>query len=137
MAVNDIREDDSRGRHTTTHRQLIRLSNGVMIIDTPGMRELGMWDVSTGLGEAFTDVESYFGKCRFSDCRHQSEPGCAIKAAIESGELSAERWNSYINLKREARFSDDKAGYLRQKQQWHKDLAKRSKQMKKNGGFKK
>jgi ribosome biogenesis GTPase len=137
MAVNDIREDDSRGRHTTTHRQLIRLSNGVMIIDTPGMRELGMWDVSTGLGEAFTDVECYFGKCRFSDCRHQSEPGCAIKAAIESGELSAERWNSYVNLKREARFTDDKAEYLRQKQQWHKDLAKWSKQMKKNGGFKK
>jgi ribosome biogenesis GTPase len=137
MAVSDIREDDSRGRHTTTHRQLIRLPNGVMIIDTPGMRELGMWDVSTGLGEAFTDVESYFGKCRFSDCRHQGEPDCAIKAAIESGELSAERWNSYINLKREARFSDDKAGYLRQKQQWHKDLAKWGKQLKKNGGFKK
>jgi|GEM_PF-4923850 len=65
-------------------RQLIRLSNGVMVIDTPGMCEIGMWDVSTGLGEAFTDVESYFSKCRFSDCRHQGEPDCAIKAAIYS-----------------------------------------------------
>lgn len=137
MAVNDIREDDSRGRHTTTHRQLIRLSNGVMIIDTPGMRELGMWDVSTGLGEAFSDVESYFGRCKFNDCRHQTEPGCAVRAAVKSGELPSERWESYLQLKREARFSDDKAEYLRQKQQWHKDLAKRSKQMKKNGGLKK
>jgi ribosome biogenesis GTPase len=137
MTVNEIREDDSKGRHTTTHRQLIMLNSGVMIIDTPGMRELGMWDVSKGLGEAFTDVESYFGKCRFSDCRHQSEPGCAVRAAIENGELSMERWDSYTNLKREAMFSDDKAGYLREKQQWHKDIAKWSKQIKKTGGFKK
>jgi ribosome biogenesis GTPase len=133
MAVNEIREDDSRGRHTTTHRQLIRLPNGVMIIDTPGMRELGMWDVSTGLGEAFSDVESYFGQCKFSDCRHQTEPGCAVRAAVECGELSNDRWESYLKLKREARFSDDKAGYLRQKQQLHKDISKWSKQMKKNG----
>lgn len=135
MMVNEIREDDSKGRHTTTHRQLIMLNSGVMIIDTPGMRELGMWDVSKGLGEAFTDVESYFDKCRFSDCRHQSEPGCAVRAAIESGELQAERWNSYISLKREAKFTDDKAGYLREKQQWHKDIAKLSKQLKKNGRY--
>ncbi len=134
MAVNEIREDDSKGRHTTTHRQLIMLDSGVMIIDTPGMRELGMWDVSQGLGEAFGDVEQYFGKCKFKDCRHQTEPGCAVKAAIENGELPPDRWNSYLNLKREAKFSDDKGAYLRQKQQWHKELAKWSKQKKKNGG---
>ncbi|KLU59522.1 putative ribosome biogenesis GTPase RsgA [Peptococcaceae bacterium CEB3] len=134
MAVNEIREDDSKGRHTTTHRQLIMLDSGVMIIDTPGMRELGMWDVSQGLGEAFGDVEQYFGKCKFKDCKHQTEPGCAVKAAIENGELPPERWNSYLNLKREAKFSDDKGAYLRQKQQWHKELAKWGKQMKKNGG---
>ena len=136
MIINEIREDDSKGRHTTSHRQLVMLDGGVMIIDTPGMRELGMWDVSKGLGEAFGDVENYFGKCRFSDCKHQSEPGCAVRAAIESGELQMERWDSYINLKREAKFTDDKAGYLREKQQWHKDIAKMSKQIKKNG-FKK
>ncbi len=137
MVVNDIREDDSRGRHTTTHRQLIMLPNGTMIIDTPGLRELGMWDVSIGLGEAFADVEQHFSKCKFSDCKHQSEPGCAVKAAIECGELSMDRWNSYINLKREAKFSDDKAGYLYQKQQWCKELAKWSKQKEKNGGIRK
>jgi len=135
MAVGDIREDDSKGRHTTTRRQLIMLPDGAMIIDTPGMRELGMWDVSIGLGEAFNDVESFFGKCKFSDCHHQTEPGCAIKAAIMKGELSKERWESYLRLKREAEFSDDKAGYLRQKQQWHKNLAKWSRQRKKNGGL--
>jgi ribosome biogenesis GTPase len=137
MSINTIREDDSKGRHTTTHRQLIMLPNGVMVIDTPGMRELGMWDVSAGLGEAFSDVEEFLGRCKFSDCRHQKEPGCAIREAVETGELSADRWNSYINLKREARFSDDKVNYLRQKQQWHKELSKYSKQLKKNGMVKK
>ncbi|HHV30370.1 ribosome small subunit-dependent GTPase A [Acetivibrio mesophilus] len=135
MAVSGIREDDSKGRHTTTHRQLIMLPNGAMIIDTPGMRELGMWDVSIGLGETFSDVESYFGQCKFKDCRHQTEPGCAVIAAIESGELTYERWDSYLKLKREAKFSDDKEGYLRKKQQWGKEIAKWSKKMKKNGEF--
>lgn len=136
MYVNSIREDDSKGRHTTTHRQLIMLPNGVMIIDTPGMRELGMWDVSLGLGEAFTDVEKFIGRCKFSDCKHQSEPGCAIKKAIASGELSGERWNSYIRLKREAKFADDKAGFLRDKSARNKSIAQWSRQIKKNGGVK-
>lgn len=128
MAVSEIREDDSRGRHTTTRRQLIMLKNGVMIIDTPGMRELGMWDISIGLGEAFSDVERYFGKCKFTDCKHQTEPGCAVKAAIVSGELSHERWDSYLKLKREAKFSDDRAGFLCEKQQRYKDIAKSQRQ---------
>ena len=119
MTVNGIREDDSKGRHTTTHRQLIRLKSGVMIIDTPGMRELGMWDVSDGLGDAFADVEAFLGKCRFSDCRHETEPGCAIKAAIATGELDASRWESYRKLKEEA---VDKAEMLRRKREWHKSL---------------
>ena len=132
MAVNGIREDDSKGRHTTTHRQLITLGNGAMIIDTPGMRELGMWDVTEGLGEAFTDVEELLGKCRFRNCSHQTEPGCAVRAAIESGKLSPERWESYNSLRSEAEYSDDKASYLRQKQQWHKDIAKYNKQRKRD-----
>lgn len=93
-----------------------------------------MWDVSTGLDEAFSDVENFFGQCKFSDCRHQSEPGCAVRAVIKSGELSSECWESCLRLKRETKFSDNKAVYLHQKQQWHKDLAKWNKQMKKNGG---
>lgn len=128
MAVNGIREDDSKGRHTTTHRQLIRLKGGALIIDTPGMRELGMWDVSEGIGEAFADVEKYLGKCRFSDCRHVSEPGCAIKAAIAAGELDASRWNSYQKLKKEAVGRDE---MMRRKNEWAKGVAKLSKQRKK------
>ena len=128
MAVNGIRENDSKGRHTTTHRQLIMLKNEAMIIDTPGMRELGMWDVSSGLGEAFSDVEQYLGKCRFSDCKHQTEPGCAIKEAIANGDLSRERWESYIRLKAEAKYSDDKTAFLRQKQQRNKSIAKFNRQ---------
>lgn len=124
MEVNGIREDDSKGRHTTTYRQLIMLKSGAMIIDTPGMRELGMWDVSGGLGEAFADVEQYFGRCRFRDCRHQSEPGCAVKAAIADGELPQERWNSYCKLKREAKYSDDRGACLREKQKRNKGFAK-------------
>ena len=131
MATNGIREDDSRGRHTTTHRELIMLDNGAMIIDTPGMRALGMWDVTEGIGNAFRDVEQYLGCCRFSDCRHDTEPGCAVKAAIERGELSLERWESYLALKKEARYSDDKEGFLRDKREWHKAIAKGSKQLKK------
>ena len=125
MAVSAIREDDSKGRHTTTHRQLIRLKSGVLIIDTPGMRELGMWDVSEGLGDAFADVEAYLGRCRFSDCRHHQEPGCAIRAAIAAGELDATRWESYCKLREEA---VDKAEMLRRKNEWHKSLAKFTRQ---------
>jgi len=130
MGVNGIREDDSKGRHTTTHRQLIMLENGAMIIDTPGMRSIGMWDISTGLGEAFEDVEQYLGTCKFADCKHLTEPGCAIKQAIEDGRLSAERWDSYLKLKNEARYSDDKTAYMRDKVKWHKEVAKSSKRMK-------
>lgn len=122
MGVNGIREDDSKGRHTTTHRELIMLKNGVMIIDTPGMRELGMWDVTEGLGEAFADVEKFIGMCKFRDCKHENEPGCAVKKAIEDDELDANRFESYKKLKVEAKYSDNTADYRRQKQQWQKSL---------------
>lgn len=95
MDVNGIREDDSKGRHTTTHRELIMLKSGVMIIDTPGMRELGMWDVTEGLSDAFADVEKYIDKCKFRDCKHENEPGCAVRKAIEEGELDPLRLESY------------------------------------------
>ena len=125
MAVSAIREDDSKGRHTTTHRQMIRLQTGVMIIDTPGMRELGMWDISEGLGDAFSDVEKFLGRCRFSDCRHGAEPGCAIRAAIDAGELDLDRWESYQKLQEEA---VDKEEMLRRKQEWSKGVAKFTRQ---------
>ena len=121
MAVSEIREDDSRGRHTTTHRQLITLKSGVHVIDTPGMRELGMWQVEEGLSDAFADVEAFLGKCRFSDCSHGPEPGSAIRAAIAAGELDMERWESYRKLREEA---VDKTELLRRKREWSKGVAK-------------
>lgn len=108
MKVNDIREDDSKGRHTTTHRQLIMLKNGAMIIDTPGMRELGMWDVSDGLDATFADIEELASKCKFRDCSHEAEPGCAVKAALENGKLSIDRWKNYKKLRREVKFAEQK-----------------------------
>lgn len=98
MDTGGIREDDARGRHTTTHRQLLRLPSGVLVIDTPGMRELGMWDAAEGLSAAFPDVERFLGQCRFHDCRHGQEPGCAIRGALERGELSPQRWKNYRQL---------------------------------------
>lgn len=96
-----IREDDSRGRHTTTHRQLIALPGGACIIDTPGMRELGLWE-GDGLGDTFTDIDELGVACRFSDCGHEGEPGCAVTAAIQAGTLPAERLGAWRKLEREA-----------------------------------
>ncbi|WP_297421261.1 ribosome small subunit-dependent GTPase A [Clostridium sp.] len=132
MQVNTIREDDSKGRHTTTHRQLIKLKNHAMIIDTPGMRELGMWDVSEGLDIAFDDIEELAKKCKFKDCMHDKEPGCAVKAALEAGELSKKRWNNYLKLKKEAEFAKYKENMSlrsREKAQW-KGISKLQKELK-------
>lgn len=102
MHVGDIREEDARGRHTTTHRQMLSLPCGVDIIDTPGMRELGLWDAEEGVKEAFDDIDTIAKSCRFSDCAHEAEPGCAVKRAIEEGTLDAARLKSFHKLKREA-----------------------------------
>ena len=128
MAVSAIREDDSKGRHTTTHRQLLMLPGGVMVIDTPGMRELGMWDVSQGISEAFADVEQFIGKCRFSDCRHLYEPGCAIQHALATRQLDPDRWASYQKLKGEAVSKEE---MMRRKREWSKGVAKFTRQRKK------
>ena len=136
MDTSGIRESDSRGRHTTTHRQLVLLNCGAMVIDTPGMRELGMWDVTEGLGQAFADVEKFAALCKFRDCRHENEPGCAVRAAIERGELDESRLESYVKLKTEAKYSDDKAAYRRQKEQWAKSVSVYSRKMKKEGKMK-
>jgi ribosome biogenesis GTPase len=131
MLVNEIREDDSRGRHTTTHRQLFMLPSGAMVIDTPGMRAIGIWNAGDGVSETFSDVEDLLGKCRFTDCRHESEPGCAIREAINNGALTAERWKNYISLSREALYATDKSAALREKWARNKSIAKWSKQRKK------
>ncbi len=136
MTVQAIREDDSRGRHTTTHRQLFMLPSGAMVIDTPGMRELGLFDADAGISASFSDVENLFTQCRFRDCRHQTEPGCAVLSALADGVLSQEQWERYLAQKRETKFVDDKAGYLQEKKAWHKEISIWSKQRKKNGGQK-
>ncbi len=126
MNVNSIREDDSKGRHTTTHRQLILLKNGAMIIDSPGMRELGMWDIKEGLGEAFSDIEELLKQCRFSNCSHGNEPGCAIREAMENGVLEPSRWKNYLHIKNEVKFTENKAGYLKDKKERFKKIYKDS-----------
>ena len=132
MKVQGIRQDDDKGRHTTTYRQLMLLPGGGLIIDTPGMRELGMWDVSQGLGQSFFYVEQFFSRCRFRDCSHTSEPGCGIRQAIQDGELSEERWQSYLKLKKEAKILD-KSSFLKEKQQRNKAIAQKSRNLKKYG----
>jgi ribosome small subunit-dependent GTPase A len=132
MATGHIRESDGKGRHTTTTRQLITLKSGVCIIDTPGMRELGMWDAGEGIDKSFPEIEGLFGQCRFSDCRHQSEPGCAVKQAIADGSLSRERWESYLRLKKESQWTEDKAKALKNKHQKFKDIAKQQKNKEKS-----
>ena len=132
MKVNTIREDDSKGRHTTTHRQLIKLKNDAMIIDTPGMRELGLWDVSEGLDVVFDEIQELSKKCKFKDCSHEKEPGCAVKLALESGELPRERWDNYIKLKKEAMFAKQKEDSnlrLKEKAKW-KSMSKFQKELK-------
>lgn len=101
LAVGAVREDDSRGRHTTTHRELVLLPDGSLLIDTPGMREMQLWNDESSLGGTFEDIESLAARCRFHDCQHRSEPGCAVREAIESGELGADRLESYRKLERE------------------------------------
>ena len=101
LATREIRAADGRGRHTTTHRELIGLPRGGLVIDTPGLRELQLWESSDGMSETFGDVEQLANECRFSDCEHETEPGCAVREAIRSGTLPRERLESYRKLQRE------------------------------------
>jgi ribosome biogenesis GTPase / thiamine phosphate phosphatase len=111
--TRDVREADSKGRHTTTNRELVILPSGGLIIDTPGMRELQLWDVGDAVRGTFDDVEALAPACHFSDCRHQNEPRCAVKAAVAAGTLDASRLESYVRLQGElahlARQQDERA----------------------------
>lgn len=101
LAVQPVRAEDDRGRHTTTSRQLIVLPGGALLIDTPGLRELSLWESKAGLGHAFEDIAALAADCRFPDCQHQHEPGCAVQDAIEAGDCDAARLESYRKLQRE------------------------------------
>jgi ribosome biogenesis GTPase / thiamine phosphate phosphatase len=99
--TRDVREADSKGRHTTTNRELVVLPGGGLIIDTPGMRELQLWDVGPAMRNTFDDVETLARNCHFTDCRHRDEPRCAVKAAVDAGTLGGERLESYLKLQDE------------------------------------
>ncbi len=130
LRTDGLRNDD-KGHHTTTHRELLQLPCGAAIIDTPGMRELGMWDSEEGIRTTFADMEELALRCRFSDCSHQREKGCAVLAALASGELSEERYLSWQKLKAENAYSADSESYLQAKEKKFKDIAKRNKAEKK------
>jgi ribosome biogenesis GTPase len=102
--VSGIREEDGRGRHTTTHRELLLIQGGGVLIDTPGMRELQLWDASDGFSESFDDIESFAKRCQFSDCSHEREPNCAVRRAVNEGELEAGRLANYRKLQAELAF---------------------------------
>ena len=117
MRVREIREDDDRGRHTTTARHLVVLPGGGMLIDTPGMRTVLMWEGEEGLAQTFQDIEALASECKFRDCTHGSEPGCAVHQALGSGVLDPGRWKSYLKLQREVRHEASKTDVrIRQEQ---------------------
>jgi ribosome biogenesis GTPase len=103
LATREVRED-GKGRHTTTHRELVLLPTGGVIIDTPGLRGVGIWDADEGIKQVFADIEELAGQCRFTDCAHETEPGCAVLAAVDSGDLPERRLASWRKLQREARW---------------------------------
>lgn len=103
-ATREVRVSDHRGRHTTVSRELVQLPGGGLVIDTPGLRAVGMWDSSEGIDAAFADIAELAEECRFRDCRHDGEPGCAVEAAVASGELPLRRLESYRELQAEARY---------------------------------
>lgn len=105
QATQAIREDDAKGRHTTTHRSLHRVPQGGVILDSPGMREFQLAEAEQGVGTVFADIEELAQQCRFNDCAHASEPGCAVRAAIEQGELDERRLESYFKLQREEQYN--------------------------------
>ena len=102
--TRSVREDDSHGRHTTTHRELFRMFTGAMLIDTPGLRELQLWSSEENVESAFPEIEAFAAKCRFRDCSHEGEEGCAVQAALEDGSLAAGRFESFRKLRREAEY---------------------------------
>lgn len=123
IATSGIRNDD-KGRHTTTHRELISLPGGAFVIDTPGMRELGMWESEEGIEAAFSDVQTLLTRCRFSNCTHRTEPGCAVQAAIRDGTLSSARWESFCKLRQESAYSENTEAFLEAKRNKFKEIAK-------------
>lgn len=138
-ATSEVRTSDDKGRHTTTRREMVITPSGLIVIDTPGVREIGLWDASSGLAAAFPDIVDLAETCRFNDCAHAHEPGCAVRAAVEQGSLPAARVERYERLVREIAANDARADQRRgrdQKQRWkaiHKGQRDRQKLERKLG----
>lgn len=118
LKTREVRTEDSKGRHTTTRRELVALPSGALLVDTPGMREFQLWSADEGLDTAYEEIVMLSDGCRFSDCTHTSEPDCAVLRALESGEIPKERYESYLKLNRELAFLEqkqDKRKYLENK----------------------
>ena len=134
--TTEQRQHDLRGRHTTSHKEMFRLPTGVILIDTPGLREVQLWADDESLAEAFQDISDLAENCSFRDCSHQGEPGCAVQAALGSGELEQRRYENYLELEKELRYlntrKDANAARL-EKEKW-KEIAKIQKYMKHHRG---
>lgn len=128
--VKSIREDDHKGKHTTTHRELILIKDKGIVIDTPGMREIQLLDDMDGINDSFKEIIDLGGRCKFSNCKHENEPGCAVKNAIETGEISNDRYLSYKKLMREAQFMERKLN-SKARNEFKNQIAKRTKEYRK------
>ena len=128
MRTREVRSSDDRGQHTTSHRELVRLESGALLIDNPGIRELQLWDAGSGLGETFDDIEELAESCRFRDCQHDNEPGCAVTAAAADGSLDLARLENWRELQKELAYLErrqDQSAQLAEKRRWkqiHKSL---------------
>ncbi len=127
MKTTEVRDDDSKGRHTTTHRQMIILDSGGIVIDTPGMRVLKAWDDDDGISRTFSDIEEIAASCRFNDCQHQTEPGCAIQQGLADGSIDPKRYGSYLKLLKEIAHLERRKD-VKQIRQQGRDFAKRIRQ---------
>ena len=137
LATNAVRTVDGKGRHTTVHRELFPLPSGGALIDTPGLRGIGLWDAADGIELAFRDIESLAEQCRFGDCRHDAEPGCGVLAAVESGELPERRLASYRKLLRENEWmaSRSDARLAAERAQAWKTITKATRKLYQNGQY--
>ena len=115
QATQTVRSKDAKGKHTTTRREMFVTQNGGILIDTPGMKELQLWESADGLEQAFADIEGLAQDCHFSDCSHSSEIKCAVLEALEDGTLPEERYQSYLKLQKEAQYLESTADFLREK----------------------
>jgi ribosome biogenesis GTPase len=132
--TQEVRLDDSKGRHTTTRRQMFALSSGALVIDTPGMRELGLWGVDEGLSGAFADIAELGLLCRFADCTHRDEPGCIVRQAVHDGDLDSARFENYQKMQKELEYlvrKQDKGSEAAERAKW-KTIHKQARKIKKD-----